>query len=153
MIATDGSRRGLLAPILAVLVCGAGLVWGLAVPPTPATTQVKAMPEASPEARALLGDLKEGERLVGWTVEAIDGPHDGVIRVDLRRDRVGFALMVAKKGRMQQPAPVETKAHAIYYGHVDPPDTQLPANTIRATTHALGNRVRATEGDVDVPGM
>jgi hypothetical protein len=145
--------RALAAPLAALLLCAAGLVWGLAEPPAPASAPVKEPPSASAEARALLGDLKVGDRLVGWTVEALDGPHDGVIRVDLRRDRVGFSLMVAKKGHMREPAPVETEAYSIYYGHVDPPDTRLPDGTIRATTNALGNRIRATEKDVSVPEM
>lgn len=144
---------GTAGPLLAMCLCVAGLVWGVVDPPTPTSTPAKVMPEAVAEVRALLGDLQEGERLVGWTVEAIDGPRDGVIRVHVRRDRVGFALMVAKKGRLPQPAPVETEAHAIYYGHVDPPDTRLPDGTIRATTHALANRIRAAEGEVSVPGM
>lgn len=146
-------RRAIAAPAFGVLASIAGIAWGLASPPKPTAPAMKAPPKASAEARALLGGLREGERLVGWTVEAIDGPHDGVIRIDLRRDRVGFSLMVAKKGTLEEPPPVETEAHAIYYGHVDPPDTRLPANTIRATTNALGNRIRATEASVTVPEM
>jgi hypothetical protein len=110
-------------------------------------------PRASEEARALLGGLAVGESLMGWTVQAIDGPREGVVRIDLQREDVRFSLVVAKKGTQAQAAPVETERHVILYGHVHPPETSLPDGTIRATTHALARRVRAHETKVDVPGM
>jgi hypothetical protein len=110
-------------------------------------------PRPSDEARALLGGLAVGERLMGWTVQAIDGPHDGVVRVDLDRDGVRFALLVAAKGTRAEAAPVETARYVIFYGHVHPPDTALPDGTIRATTHALARRIRAHEATVEVPGL
>lgn len=110
-------------------------------------------PQPSDEARALLGGLTVGERLMGWTVHAIDGPHDGMLRVDLGRDDTRFALMVAAKGTRPEAAPVETARYVIFYGHVHPPDTSLPDGTIRATTHALARRIRANEATVEVPGL
>ena len=109
-------------------------------------------PRLSEEGRALLGGLAVGERLMGWTVEALDGPHEGLLRIDLARDDVRFALMVAAKGTRAEAAPVETERYVIFYGHVHPPDTSLPDGTIRATTNALARRIRANEG-VDVPGL
>ena len=90
---------------------------------------------------------------MGWTVQAIDGPHEGMVRVDLGRDDVRFALMVAAKDARPEAPPVATERYAIFYGHVHPPGTSLPDNTIRATTHALARRIRAHEATVDVPGL
>lgn len=132
----------------------AGIAWLSVVDPSPpAETTVAPAPEASPAARTLLGDLGEGDNLVGWTVLSVDGPRDGVVRVDLGRDRVRFALMVARKGTQPQAAPLETERYCIFYGHADPPETRLPANTIRATTNALAHRIRAHEATVEVDGM
>lgn len=110
-------------------------------------------PRLSPEARALLGGLAVGERLMGWTVQAVDGPHEGLLRIDLGRDGVRFALMVAAKGTRAEAAPVETERYVVFYGHVHPPKTTLPDGTIRATTHALARRIRANEATVAVPGL
>ena len=109
--------------------------------------------QLSDEARALLGELAVGEHLTGWTVKALDGPRDGMLRIDLGRDDVHFALVVAKKGTRPEAAPLETERYAIFYGHVHPPKTTLPDDTIHATTHALARRIRAHEATVDVPGM
>ena len=139
-------NRDAIGPIVVALACLGAIAVGPTEPPPSAVSA------PDPSVHALLGELHVGGALVGWTVIAISGPHDGVIRIDLGRDRVRFALMLAKKGTMREPAPVETEQWAIYYGHVDPPDTELPANTIRATTNALANRVRATEASVTVDG-
>jgi hypothetical protein len=109
--------------------------------------------QLSDGARALLGELAVGEHLMGWTVEALDGPRDGMLRIDLGRDDVRFALLVARKGTRAEAAPLETERYAIFYGHVHPPETTLSDDTIHATTHALARRIRAHEATVDVPGM
>ncbi len=142
------------APALVLLVCLVALAvaWLAPVIPSPQSTASPA-PEITAPARALLGDLKEGDKIMGWTVVALDGPRDQQLRVDLERDGVRFALMVAAKGRRPQPPPVQTEHHVIFYGHAHPPDTTLPSGTIRATTHALARRIRGREGTVEVPGM
>lgn len=109
--------------------------------------------EISAEGRALLGDLAIGERLMGWTVRELDGPRDGLLRVELARDDVRFSLAVAAKGTRVQAGPVETERYVIFYGYVYPADTVLPETTIRATTHALARRIRAREATVTVPGL
>jgi hypothetical protein len=156
------------APALVCLACLLGL--GLShVPPAaqgdaPATgaqlsdeARAQRSDEArallSDEARALLGELAVGEHLMGWTVKALDGPRDGMLRIDLGRDDVHFALEVAKKGTRAEAAPLETERYVIFYGHVHPPKTTLPDDTIHTTTHALARRIRAHEATVDVPGM
>jgi len=141
-------------PLLMGLVCLGGLVLAhldpvSPPPPTPAARE----PRLSDEASALLGGLAVGERLVGWTVQALDGPTDGVVRIDLGRDDVRFALMVSVVGSRPEPPPVRTERYAIYYGHAHPPDIALPAGTIRATTHALARRLRDHEAEVVVPGL
>ncbi|MEM9463032.1 MAG: hypothetical protein AAGF11_53315 [Myxococcota bacterium] len=130
----------------------AGLAWLEPFESSPEPPTVMA-PQITEPARALLGGLAAGDALVGWTVEALDGPTEGVVRVDLRRDDVRFALMVAARGSRSERPPVQTERYAIFYGHVRPTEITLPAGTIRATTHALARRVQAHELEVEVPGM
>jgi hypothetical protein len=144
------SWRGAVGPLLVALACLGALAIAPGRDPIDAESSG---PVATSSALALLGDPTVGDRLVGWTIVAIDGPRDGTIRIDIGRDRVRFALMVTRIGAMAEPAPVQTEHYAIYYGHVDPPDTVLPANVIRATTNALANRIRAHEDTITVDGM
>ncbi len=143
------------APALVVLLCAAGLVIARVAPVASRAEleRARSQPEVSEAGRALVGGLSVGDRIVGWDVLAIDGPRDGVLRVDLGRDGVRFALMVAAQGHLPHAAPVQTERHVIYYGHAHPPGTRLPDGTIRATTHSLARRVRANEGEIEVPGM
>lgn len=116
-------------------------------PPTPVPMT------ASADARALLGGLAEGDALVGWTVDRIVGPVDGELRVFLRRDGTSFALMVARNEALEHAAPLTTQRYAIFYGHAEPADVELPRNTTRATSHALARRIRDNEATVTVEGM
>lgn len=142
------------APALVLGLCGLGLALAGLDPVDPAVRmQPPRVPEISEEGRQLLGGLEVGDQLVGWTVQSLDGPHDGVLRIDVGRDRVRFALMVAARERLPQSPPLSTERYAIYYGHAVPPEITLPDNTIRATTHALARRIRAHEATVEVPGM
>jgi hypothetical protein len=142
------------APALVCIAClfGLGVAYVDPVrrkePPPPAPT-----PQVTAEAHELLGELAVGEKLMGWTVLALDGPRDGQLRVDLARDEVRFSLVVAAKGTRAEPAPVETERYVIFYGYVYPAETKLPDGTIRATTHALARRIRAREATVTVPGL
>lgn len=138
-------------PALVCLACLLGL--GRAyVSPAPQGDAPATGAQISDEGRALLGELAVGERLAGWTVTALDGPREGMLRIDLHRDDVRFALLVAKKGTRPESAPRETERYVIYHGH-EHPKTALPEGTIHATTHALALRIRAHEATVDVPGL
>lgn len=142
------------APAAVALLCLLGLGLSQLDPVTPAVeVQPPREPQLSEEARALLGGLTVGERITGWTVQALDGPHDGMLRIDLGRDQARFALMVAAKDARPEAPPVATQRYAIFYGHVHPPDLSLPEGTIRATTHALARRIEAHEATVVVPGL
>jgi len=142
------------APAVVALLCAGGLLRAWVDPQRvdPELRQHRA-PELSEPARALLGGLKVGDRLVGWTVQALDGPTDGMLRVDLGRGEVRFALMVTPLGAQPESPPMQSERYAIYYGHAHPPGTTLPENTIHATTSALAGRLRAHEGEVEVPGL
>lgn len=141
------------APALVCAACLLGMGLSHLDPVRSEERPAPAKPRLSDEAAALLGGLRPGERLMGWTVQAVDGPRDGQLRIDLARDDVRFALLVAKKGTRAEAAPVETERYLVFYGYVHPPQTSLPEGTIRATTHALARRIRATEAAVDVPGL
>jgi len=140
-------RAPVLGPLLAALVSASGIAWGLAAPPVvdgPPRTPKRAT--ASEETRALFGGLSPGDRLGGWRVNAITGPDErGEIRIELSARDVAFSLMVAPKTDAAHPPPVATEHWAIYYGHVDPPDTVLPRNVIRGTTGALAKLIREHE--------
>ncbi|MCA9704587.1 MAG: hypothetical protein KDK70_01920 [Myxococcales bacterium] len=142
------------APALVAAVCLGGLLLSSLDPvsPPPEVAEPRES-RLDDQARALLGGLTVGDRIMGWTVQALDGPTEGVLRIDLGRDQVRFALMVDAVGARPEPPPVRTERYAIFYGHVQPPDTALPEGTIRATTHALARRLRAHEHDVVVPGL
>jgi hypothetical protein len=141
------------APALVCAACLLGLGLAHLHPASGEPSDVRGEPTLSAEARALLGELAVGERLMGWTVQAVDGPREGLLRIDVARDDVRFALLVARKGTRAEAAPVETQRYVIFYGHVHPPKTVLPDGTIRATTNALARRIRAAEATVEVPGL
>lgn len=141
------------APALACAACLLGMGLSHLDPVRSDERPPPASPRLSEQARALLGGLAPGERLMGWTVQAVDGPREGQLRIDLARDDVRFALLVAKKGTRAEVAPVETEHYLVFYGYVQPAETTLPDGTIRATTHALARRIRAHEAAVDVPGL
>lgn len=142
------------APGLALLVCMGGLALARVDPVEPAAeARQRRPPQMSDEGRALLGGLAVGERLMGWDVLSLDGPHDGVLRIELGRNDVRFSLMVATSESRPESPPVSTGRYAIFYGHAHPPEVTLPDGTIRATTNALARRIRANEGTVTVPGM
>ncbi|MCH9683564.1 MAG: hypothetical protein K0V04_19150 [Deltaproteobacteria bacterium] len=142
------------APALVLVLCAGGLVLASLDPVEP-KTQVEPLPAPvlSEAGTSLLGGMQVGERLMGWDVVALGGPHEREIRIELERDGVRFSLMVMVKGAVPQAPPLETEHYAIFYGHVQPKDVSLPSGTIRATTHALARRIRAHETDVVVPGM
>lgn len=140
-------RSVVLGPLLAALVAASGIAWGLAAPPVVEdVARTVESAEATEETRALFGGLARGDRLIGWRVTAITGPdeHD-TIRIELADREVAFSLMVAPKTDAAHPPPVATEHWAIYYGHVDPPDTVLPRNVIRGTTGALAKLIREHE--------
>lgn len=141
------------APALVCLACLLGVGVSIADPARRKDPPPTHTPQISAEGLALLDELAIGERLMGWTVQALDGPRDGQLRVDLARDDVRFSLVVAPKGSRAEPAPVETERYVIFYGYVYPAETVLPDGTIRATTHALARRIRARENTVTVPGL
>jgi len=141
------------APALVFVACLLGLGLSYLDPAAHEQQPAPVEPRLSEEARVLLDGLAVGESLMGWTVNAVDGPREGLLRIDVGRDDARFALMVARKGTRAEAAPVETERYVIFYGYVHPPDTTLPDGTIRATTHALARRIRAHETSVDVPGL
>ena len=141
------------APALVCAACLVGLGVSYLDPAARKEQPGPVAPQISEEARALLDGLAVGESLMGWTVHALDGPRDGVLRIEVGRDEVRFALLVAKKGTRAEAAPVETERYAVFYGYVYPAETTLPDGTIRATTHALARRIRAREASVEVPGL
>ncbi|MEM6991353.1 MAG: hypothetical protein AAF721_12665, partial [Myxococcota bacterium] len=128
-----------LPPLLAALVAAAGIAWGLVDPPTAAESGgARPDPGLTEDARALLGGLRRGEKLVGWTVTQLSGPDaEGVIRIELSHRALAFSLLLAPKGSQPEQAPVETEHWAVFYGHVVPKGEVLPSNVIRATTNAL----------------
>jgi hypothetical protein len=151
---TAWRRARAWAPAAIALAGVAALGWSQLHPVTPASKpSVPSEPQLSDEARTLLGELEVGDQIMGWTVQALDGPTDGMLRIDVGRDRVRFALMVATIGSRPQAPPLQTQRYAIFYGHAHPPETSLPDGTIRATTHALARRIRAHELELEVPGM
>ncbi len=152
------TRRDAIGPAVIAVAVLAAVVWARAVDLHVDVQASSPVPPAVPmtagaDARALLDDLKEGDALVGWTVDRIVGPVDGELRVHLRRDGVGFALMVARKDAHPHAAPLTTDKYAIFYGHAEPADAELPRNTTRATSHALARRIHAREAEVTVAGM
>ncbi|MEM7155381.1 MAG: hypothetical protein AAF799_21205 [Myxococcota bacterium] len=147
-------RLKIVALVFVVLYCVAWAVLSTVEPWAPTgETNVKPPARISDEGRALLGGLAVGEKITGWTVRRLDGPRDSQLRVDVERDGVAFALMVALEGRLPQTPLVRTKNYVVFYGHPEPKDTVLPEGTIRATTNALARRIREHEADVEVPGL
>ena len=142
------------APAVVAVACLGGVALGrLDKVPRPAGGPVHRVPQMSDEGRALLGGIDVGDRIVGWTVQGLDGPVDGELRVELARDDVIFAVTIAPLERRAELPPLQTERYAMFYGRVYPAGTVLPANTIRATTAELARRLRAHEETVEVPGL
>lgn len=144
---SGSDRSAVLGPLLAAFVAAAGIAWGLAwPPPADQTPRVATQPALSDEAVALVGGLAPGDMLVGWKVTAMSGPdRRGTIRIELAHRTVAFSLLVAPLGALPEQPPVQTERYAVFYGHVDPPQTVLPRNVVHATTNALANRIRSHE--------
>ena len=87
--------------------------------------------------------LKAGDRIAGWKVRAIAGDPDSELRIDLERDGIRFAITVTPLGARPENPPLQSQRHAIYYGHAQPSDTQLPDGAVRATTADIARRLDA----------
>jgi hypothetical protein len=120
---------------------------------SPAAAPAVAAParEASAGVVALLGGLRERERIAGWDVLGVSGPLEGEARIDLARDGLRFSIMVTRLGARPENPYVQTDRYAIHYGHAHPAGATVPDNAVRATAHAIARRIRATEAEVPVP--
>lgn len=114
--------------------------------PDPDAERAGGAAEPTAEARALTGGLALGEMLAGWPVAGVRGPTpDGEVRIELERAGARFDVWIVPKGARPERAPVETNAHAIYYGHVRPPERAPPAIEMERVASAVAARVRRAE--------
>lgn len=142
-------RAALPAAVLA-LACGIGALVAELSREEPAATQSH-VPAITPRAVALLDGLHVGERIVGWTVIALDGPHERAIDVGLERDGQRFVVTIAPMGARPENPALQTDRYAIYYGHAVPPGTSIPDGAVRAITAALARRIAKHEADIPEP--
>lgn len=142
---TLGSRV-LNSPWISAGVAAACMVGILADAPAPTVTDgAQARSGVGGEDSALLGGLREGDRVAGWTVLGVSRPRDGVLRIDFGRDTVRFAIDVSPLGSQPERPPTQTDRYAIYYGHAHPEGTRIPDGAIRAITAEIARRVHANE--------
>lgn len=95
------------------------------------------------EAHAVLGDLEVGDTVVGWTVLGIRSDADGVVDVDLGRDKLRFTVTIAPLGTRVESAPLTTDHYALYYGHAHPRGARLPDAGVQAVLHNLARAIEA----------
>jgi hypothetical protein len=139
--------------IAALLVIGVGAVSLIGPPSAPTQPSVVAdapaagperTPPASPSELAVVAPLAPGADLGGWTVDGIEGVHDGAIAVVLHRDEQRFSLRVALDSPGGPLAPAHVGRYAIYYsGGIDGAEAQTLAAALQA--------VIATHPDVEPP--
>lgn len=138
----------------AVLVFGVGIASVVQpgstseqAPPADETGEVPHGPPATPADAAelaVVAPLAAGADLGGWTVDGIEGVHDGAIAVVLRRDEQQFRLQVALDSPGGPLAPAHVGRYAIYYtGGIDGAEAQTLATALQA--------VIATHPDVEPP--
>lgn len=92
---------------------------------------------APPDVATVLGDLEVGSTVVGWSVLGIRTAADGVIDVDLGRDKIRFTVTIAPLGTRVESAPLSTDHYALYYGHAHPRGAKLPDAGVQAVLHNL----------------
>ena len=142
----SGLGPALVAALGVVLVVHAELR-----PPASVAGDAGEGPRATPGVVALLGGLVPGERVAGWEVVSIEGPKGESVRIVFGHGGQRFSIVVVRLGTLAQQAPVQTDRYAIYYGHAEPPDRPVPDGAVRAITHAIARRLRATEHELPVP--
>jgi len=115
--------------------------------PTPPGDTAGEAPPATPAGAAelaVVAPLTAGADLGGWTVDGIEGVHDGAIAVVLRRNEQQFRLRVALDAPGGPLAPARVGRYAIYYtGGIDGAEAQSLATALQA--------VIATHPDVEPP--
>ncbi len=124
------------------LACLAGIVLD---GPTPQRPVASARAPAREADHDLLGGLREGDRIAGWTVLGLSRPDDEVLRIDFGRDAVRFAVDVTLLGAKPELPPSQTDRYAIYYGHAHPEGTRIPDGAIRAITAEIARRIHQNE--------
>lgn len=141
------SRAG-WGPLAVAAACLVAVVW--AEQREPAADVQPASTGPSDEAVALLGGLQPADKIAGWTVHAISMPGPRQVRVELAYDEVRFAVTIAPLGELPESPALQTRRHAIYYGHARPEGTRLPRGGLRAILQSLRRRVEAHERDVSL---
>jgi len=96
---------------------------------------------ASPSASAL--GLHVGDLIAGWRVVAIAGAPDSELRIDVARDDMRFAVTVVPMGARPENPPMQTRTHAIYYGHALPAEARIPDGAVRAILADIVRRLDA----------
>lgn len=134
-----------LGPLAVAVVCGAGAVALSFRPSTPEPTHASVPSES---AIALLDGLRPGDRVAGWTVLGIDGPHEESIQIDYGHADVRFAITITPLGTVVDSPPMHTDLYAIYYGHAHPEGATIPPAAVRALLADTARRLRRTERTV-----
>jgi hypothetical protein len=141
-------NRAAWGPLLVAIACAGGIAWA-------ESRAEVAQPEVAPaelsaEASRLLGGLQVGDKVAGWTVDAIASPAPRQIRIDLAHDDVSFSITVAPLGELPESPVLQTERFAIYYGHAQPEGTRLPRGGLRAILHELKRRIEEREDGTDL---
>ena len=144
------SLRDALPSAALALACAIGALVAECSREPPAAAQPHA-PSITPRAALLLDGLQVGQRLAGWTVIALDGPHDRAIDVGFERDGQRFVVTITPMGARPENPALQTDRYAIYYGHAVPPDTKIPDGAVRAITAALARRIGEHEAEIPEP--
>jgi hypothetical protein len=134
-----------LGPLAVAGICGVGAVVLALRPSTSAPTSASA---PSDRAIALLGGLRPGDRVAGWTVLGIDGPREESITIDYGHADVRFAITITPLGSVVDSPPMHTDLYAIYYGHAHPEGATIPPAAVRALLGDTARRLRKTERTV-----
>ena len=116
----------------------------------PARPTTHALPTLDAQAAELLDGLRVGERIAGWTVITLAGPHERAIDIGLERDGQRFVVTIAPMGARPENPALQTERYAIYYGHATPPDRKVPDGAVRAITAALARRITRHEHAIEL---
>jgi hypothetical protein len=138
----------MLLALLAVAVAVAAVVALRPAHEAPPVTDTTPQPTAA--ATALLGDLNAGSMLGDFEVESIVGPgaegrDPQAILIHVRSGDARLAVTIMPRETSEHTPPMQTAAHDLFFGHLQPEEARLDPGATDALLTAVAELVRAHE--------
>jgi len=108
------------------------------------------MTRAGADVVALLGGLRQGDRIAGANVLAVLAPVERRCSVVVELDGTVFDIGISQKGTSKALPPVVLDKYELVWGGARGAPMKSP-DAVSAVTQAVADRVRANENSVPVP--